>query len=524
MKCSAINMVPCALVVALAGCGGAPYGGDGSEGGSAGAAGSGGAGGSAGAGASGGAAGAGGAAGSGASGGTAGTGGSGGTTPTCDEAASPADEACVIDDELAVFVSPAGGVAAAGTQADPLGSVQAGLTKAKADGKRLFVCADGGDFAENVSLGAALAGVEVWGGFKCDGWGFDAGLKATVAPASGVPLTATDIHTETSFQFVRFVAPAGVAPGDSSVGGFISESSALSFEQVEFAAQGGVSGAAGTRVDVSAPSPSAITGQGASGNDAGASRSFTCADTGEMTRGARGGDGAPAEAGGDGLPAITVPNPNGGKGGELGADCAEGGSGRSGNPGAAGSVGAGAATLGTLSASGWAPQAGASGGFGGVAQGGGGGRGGATGGGGGGGAGGCGGAPGGAGGGGGASVALLLFNAPVTLKDVQLTTGDAGDGGDGADGQGGLDGGEAGGRIGSGCDGGTGGRGGAGGGGGGGAGGVSAGVLHLGAAPVREGGGVSLGAPGAAGGSGSSGSTAGSGVPGQAAEVLSLNP
>ncbi len=516
MKWSAIKGVPCALVVLVAGCGDAPYGGDGTAG-TGGLAGTGGVGGA------GGVSGSGGAAGTGASGGAGGVGGSGGTGPHCDESLSPAEDSCVIADELAVFVSPAGESGAAGTRAEPLGSVQAGLVKAKAEGKRLFVCADGGDYAENVSLGAGLAGVEVWGGFKCDGWGFDSALKATVAPASGVPFTATGIDAETSFRFVRFRAPVGVAPGGSSVGGFVADSSGLSFEQVEFIAREGASGASGVRSDVGAPG-SSIDGDSASGINAGEGTAMTCAHTGEGTTGAPGGRGGTVPGpGGNGTPAITTPNPNGGKGGEVGASCSEGGGGRDGNPGSGGTLGTGAATLGTLTASGWVPQAGTGGSHGQVGQGGGGGRGGLTGGGGGGGAGGCGGAPGGGGGGGGASVALLLFNAPVQLKDVQLTAGDGGDGGVGAEGQGGLDGGAAGLPATSGCMAGEGGRGGAGGGGGGGAGGVSAGVLHVGAAPVREGGNIVIGAPGAPGAAGG-GSSASAGIAGEAAEVLSLEP
>lgn len=513
MRYSVVSLTTTCALAVLAACGGEPYAGEG-VGGSAGTSGSGGAAGS-------GAAGSGGAGGSGASGGTASTGGSGGTTPTCDETASPADEACVIDDDLAVFVSPAGGVDSAGTQADPLKSVQAGLAKAKAAGKRLFVCADGGDFEENLALGAALAGVEVWGGFKCDGWGFDAGLKATVAPVSGVPISATGIDAETSFRYVRFRAPAGVAPGESSIAGFVSESSALSFEQVEFVAQSGVSGVAGTRTDVSAPDASELNGRGASGDAGGQSRSFTCDHTGETTRGGRGGEGAPADRGDDGLPVITSPNPDGGRAGELGGDCSTG-VGRAGNPGPDGTSGVSAATLGTLTVNGWAPEGGTEGRHGRVGQGGGGGRGGLTGGGGGGGAGGCGGAPGGGGGGGGASVALLLFNSPIQLKDVELTAADAGDGGAGAAGQKGLNGGFAGNPAADGCGGGRGGQGGAGGGGGGGAGGVSVGVLHLGGAPVCEGGSITVGAPGAPGSAGSG--SAAAGVPGEATEVLSLSP
>ncbi|MBX3182812.1 MAG: hypothetical protein KF915_09295 [Polyangiaceae bacterium] len=429
----------------------------------------------------------------------------------------------MIDDALAVFVSPAGRADAAGTQADPLGSVQAGLAKAKGDGKRLYVCADGGDFDENLSLDNQLVGVAVWGGFKCDGWRFDATLRATVAPTSGVPLTAKDVYVASSFQYMRFKAPQGVAEGESSIAGFVANSTALSFERVEFIAQEGAKGADGKRSDVTeadlAPEGVDINGRDGKLWTGGASVEATCTRTGESTTGGRGQDrDIPASPG---LPTLDSPNPDGGSAGD--GYCAQGqGGGVTGNPGAPGESGDGAAAWGRLTVSAWTPASGEAGRYGQVGQGGGGGsmfETNTASAGGGGGAGGCGGAPGGAGGGGGASVALLLFNAPVTLRDVQLTAADAGDGGAGHAGQVGLAGGERGKGI--GCTGGRGGSGGDGGAGGGGAGGISAGVLHVGTAPTRTGGHILVGQAGAAGPGGSAdGSNAG--IAGHAAEVVPL--
>src|SRR5690606_27009058 len=107
------------------------------SGGSAGAAGGGAAGaaGSSGA-AGGGSGGVGGSAGSGATGGSAGSaaaggsGGTGGDASACDPTALPADDACVVDEEYAVFVSPSGDDNAAGSRAAPLGSVGKGVTAA----------------------------------------------------------------------------------------------------------------------------------------------------------------------------------------------------------------------------------------------------------------------------------------------------------------------------------------------------------------------------------------------------------
>ncbi|MEZ4373796.1 MAG: hypothetical protein R3B07_23445 [Polyangiaceae bacterium] len=510
-----------------AGNGGAAGAGGNSMGGSAGDAGS------AGSGASGGAAG------SGATGGTAGTAGAGGTGPVCDPTSAPGDDACVIDDQYAMFVSPNGDdTSGDGSQASPFASIAKGITAANTAGKRLYVCADGGSYDEQVSLDATNAGVQAWGSFKCSDWSYDNTLKATVAPSvEGYALSADSVTTDTRLEGFEFDAQSATSAGGNSIAAFVKDSTALTLVSVKLVAGDGMKGADGARADYSQPANTAIDGKNANMLAGGGSQSYAACPGGGTTVGAIGGagDAATPAGGGDGTPALTSPDANGGKGGvgglPLKACNAEGG-GNAGNAGPAGSPGAGASILGTLSTIGWVAENGTDGQPGSVGQGGGGGRGGTTGGGGGGGAGGCGGAPGGAGQGGGASVALMLVASPITLTNVDLVAGNAGAGGKGSDGQAGLFGGKKGSGTGTGsgtsfgCDGGFGGDGGGGGGAGGGAGGVSVGILFSGTAPTVSGGSTTKGSAGAAGAGGTAGSgsvKASDGVAGVSEDTLDMS-
>ncbi|MGE0328103.1 MAG: PE-PGRS family protein, partial [Polyangiaceae bacterium] len=194
------------------------------------------------------------------------------------------------------------------------------------------------------------------------------------------------------------------------------------------------------------------------------------------------------------------PDLGGGAGGMFYFDCSLGGGGAPGANGANGDPGAGATRQGTVTDAGWVPASGELGTAGHVGQGGGGGRGSLESGGGGGGAGGCGGGPGSYGTGGGGSIALLLFNASVSLVDSELVSAQGGDGGSGTIGQLGMSGGAKGLRSQStACDGGDGGRGGRGGLGGGGAGGISAAIVYSGPAPTVTSSVLTPGSGGAAG-------------------------
>ena len=488
--------------------------------GSGGAAGAGGSGGTAGTAGSGGAAGSGGSAGSGATGGTAGTAGSGGTGPQCDPTSLPGEDACVIDDEYGVFVSPSGSDSDPGTMAAPFATIGKGLEEAKAAGKRLYVCADGGSFDETVSLTAAHAGISAWGSFKCSDWTYDTSLKARVAPTSeGYALTADSVNTSTLLDGFEFEVQSATQVGGSSIAAFVKTSNALELSRVKLVAGAGMKGADGTRSDYS--QPSGLDGGDATVATGGTGTEYTQCPGGGTTKGGLGG--ALNLGGGTGT---RSPGTNPVNAGIGGAACGGGGLGGIGEPGLEGNAGTASSALGTLDGAGWIPADSGAGTPGTIGQGGGGGRGGSSGGGGGGGAGGCGGSPGGGGKGGGASIALLLVNSPITLTEVELVSSAAGAGGKGSDGQEGLLAGAGGQRAGSvgtaGCDGGDGGQGGPGGGGAGGPGGVSAGILHLGTAPTVTGGSITAGtagAPGVGGKAGASGSKAADGLAGVAEQI-----
>jgi len=441
-------------------------------------------GGGGGSGGTGGTSGTGGAGGSGAAGGTGGAsggGGAGGDGGSCDTSKSPSEEACLVSDTNAVFVSPTGKSGATGTKADPLKSFADAVTKAKTAGHgRVIGC--NGDYDEKLTLTSAADGIKIYGGFKCADWSYDATAKANLKPTTtGIVLTVDTLAAGATFEDVGFIAMPGSAPGESSIAAFAKESGAISMKRVKLEAGKGVKGAAGTKTDFTYPTQTTLEGKNATGDTGAAFNQVTCPD-GAKTTGAKGGDGgAGVSGGGVGQPAL-----GGGIGGTAGAPCTGAGVGGVGSNAVAVTPAAGAKTLGAIGANGWSGTPGGDGTPGGPGQGGGGGTGDATsGGGGGGGAGACGGAPGKGGAAGGSSVALLALNTTVTLDSSDLVATDAGDGGAGAAGQIGQQLGGAGGAKASfGCNGGNGGKGADGGAGGGGAGGVSAGVVWKGKTPT----------------------------------------
>ncbi|MBK9002248.1 MAG: hypothetical protein IPM35_41540 [Myxococcales bacterium] len=436
----------------------------------------------------GGAGGTGGTSGTGGTGNTGGTGGQGGATGgsggdggTCDTTKSPSEEACLVSDANAVFVSPTGSATGAGTKADPLKSFADAVAKAKTAGHgRVIGC--NGDYDEKLSLTSAADGIKIYGGFKCADWSYDATAKANLKPTTrGIVLTVDTLAAGATFEDVGFIAMPGADPGESSIAAFAKESGTISMKRVKLEAGKGVKGAAGTMTPFTYPAQTTLEGKSATGDTGAAFNQVTCPD-GTKTTGGKGGDGgAGFSGGGGGQPAL-----GGGLGGTAGAPCTGAGMGGVGSNGVAVTPAAGAKSFGSIAIGGWSGAPGVDGTPGGPGQGGGGGAGDATsGGGGGGGAGACGGAPGKGGGAGGSSIALLALGTTVTVDSSELVSTDAGDGGEGAAGQTGQQLGGAGGNKASfGCVGGNGGKGADGGAGGGGAGGVSAGVVWKGKTPT----------------------------------------
>ena len=479
---------------------------------------------------------------------SSGSGGASGTTTTgdsggggsaaCDPKTLPSDDACVVTDELGIFVRVDGNDANAGTMQKPLATLQAAVDKAAAEGKRVYAC--GESFSQHLSV---PAGVEIYGALACaSGWAYDAAEPTELNEPEGSadpPLQLQSVSGTKLFDLVINAADKTDAT-ESSIA-VVAEQVEASFVRCRITAGKTVSGVDGE----DASSDAATTGElGKKGDDADCQSSNVIAYGGASvsnancpsTKSGKGGDGGLPSPGGNGEAGLPASSGGGIGFGQGLFACTSGGAGA---VGAMGDAGDGASGNGSLGKSGYDGVSGADGKAGGVAQaGGGGGKAppscgpdksvvGAAGGSGGGG--GCGGAPGKGGGWAGSSIALLSLASTITLTDSVLIAGAAGDGGQGGDGQPGGDGGEVGaggkgyGSSVAGCDGGLGGKGGDGGNGGGGSGGHSLAIAYLGTAPTVLGA-MSL-TPSAAGkgGLGGNASNANKGADGTAAAMLAFD-
>ncbi|MCL2723593.1 MAG: DUF1565 domain-containing protein [Polyangiaceae bacterium] len=396
-------------------------------------------------------------------------------------------------DDKGVFVSNMGSDANDGTMEAPVRTIGKALTLL--GGKpNVYVCA--GNYAEQVVLDGSISVSDIYGGFDCTSWQYNAGNQTVVkSPNSDYALKIADFTSLITISDMEFDARDATTSGASSIAVFVSNAN-VKFERSAIVAGKGNDGADGqTRSNYSGSN--APSGNPASGSTGGTARTCACTNNSITTGGHGGNGGSPATNGDVGTPfedccglagvanqtcgTGAVPGTGGGQWGAHGDD------GLDGVGAAAPPAGTVTAAFGSLDNMGWHPALSAAGEDGRTGQGGGGGGGsynastGATGGGGGGGCGGCGGAGGGAAQAGGASIALLSFRSTVTLDDSSLSAGNAGNGGVGAIGQSyqwGSDGGAGGAN--GGCQGGGGGEGGNGGASAGGAGGVSAGVLWIG--------------------------------------------
>jgi hypothetical protein len=463
-----------------------------------------------------------------------------GATPTCGVSCSanyhvcnadclsnadePSDtsDPCILTETFGVFVAPGGSdTTGTGSRTAPYATVGHAMDEAKTAGlARVYACGTAGNYAENLAVGSARAGVTVYGGLNCTTtpatWTYNASDQATIAPATGYALQATAAVT---FEDFSFVSTPGATAGASSIAVFVNGATGVVLERCDAHA-----GTAATGQSSTQPAPYGSTGPSGNPGNAPIAGGGTGAGGAAMPNPSCttsiGGAGGSAKLGEsttllDGQSGQPGTNDNAGTSAECGATEQGGGMGVG---GAAGSSGAAATTWATFSASGWSPTGGQTGGTADVGQGGGGGGASAAvnslGGGGGGGAGGCGGVGGPPGSGGGSSVALLVFDSSVTLESCALSASNAGNGGGGAAGQTGQGGGSGGAGSTGACGGGTGGSGGNGGPGGGGAGGVSAGVLWAGTTPTITGGSQTFGTAGAAGQNGDGTTTATDGTAG----------
>lgn len=348
----------------------------------------------------------------------------------------------------AVFVATGGSDAATGSKANPLQTINAGITKAAAEGKDVYVA--GGTYNQVLDL---ADNVGVYGGYLPFS-GARSNDETTVV--NGSPQAAlADGDTGVVLQLLTLNGATPAGAGQSSYGLRAINGSSAVLQKVTATAGNGTAGANGTN-----------GGNGRAGANGGAGTAGGCIpDFGTPAAGGPGGstsvlftsgfDGGNGGAGGA-FPAAPVPGSNG-----TGADHGNGGvaglgtnglSGTSGDPapGSAAPAGASGGNAGfpaTTSGNAWTGNAGANGSMGTHGSGGGGGGGGAGntdfqspysngggGSGGGGGEGGAGGAGGTGGQPGGGSFGVFAHDSGVVLQNSTLTPGNGGDGGNGGTG------------------------------------------------------------------------------------------
>ncbi len=218
--------------------GGAAGNDGGGSGGSAGTSGTGGTSGSAGTGGSGGSAGTDGGAGSSGSAGAAGS-----DAATCDPTKAPSEDACVVADQYGVFVSPTGDdVSGDGSMTAPYATLAKALTEAKSAGKRVYACADGGDFTESVAIDASLDGLEVFGGLRCSDWAYSSALKTKDAAPDATAWTVTGLSAGLRVEDFEIDAADAAASGESSIAMSVASSTGVTLARVALHAGKGADG------------------------------------------------------------------------------------------------------------------------------------------------------------------------------------------------------------------------------------------------------------------------------------------
>jgi hypothetical protein len=418
--------------------------------------------------------------GNGSGGGSSGAGGSdagaaGGGSNGCDAAKSPREEACLVADDFAVFVSPDGDDKHDGTQTAPFASLTKAATVA---GERAILVCDA-TYDEHVVI---TNGARVYGGFKCTDWSAE-DAKPLFKPTSAGPALKIDgVADAIVVEGVGFEVGDAKDAGETALTAIVNASPKVTFGAVWLKAGKGKTGANGTLAPFTFPARTDLDGNSATDTMGGAPQPYTCPGS-VKTSGGIGGTASPGgQAGGIGTPDLDGP---GGEAGQPPLACGAGGSGLNGANAPDAAAASGAKTSGSITPAGWNSTAGGDGANGSPGQGGGGGASTEDAGGGGGGAGACGGAGAKGGQGGGGSIALGVLDSVVKLEACELVTADAGDGGSSVAGQSADKPNNKGGRAGNGavgaCPGGSGGLGGDGAAGGGGAGGISVGIVWTGA-------------------------------------------
>jgi hypothetical protein len=461
--------------------------------------------------------------------------------PTCSGTVGSREEGCPIEDPEGFFVSRAGNASNAdGSRAHPFTTIIAAINAASpqtdagpADGgssttKRIYVCADAGEYAETLQLNASRDGLAFYGGFRCADWKYAPTVRTKLASPGEIAWTMSGIAKGVTVEDFDVRSADATLSTTSSIAMIVTQSSKnVVLRRMTITAGKGSDGTRGSNGNNGADG--IVVGPEQAGKPAVCVNPPTSQYPGYWNRtlpvpyGGNGGAGwldMNGDRGVRGGPIVNVTPPdvdNGGAGATtLGTDGTKGGGGSRGNDGAAASS---FPMNDGFGPTGYTTGGGASGVDGYAGQGGGGGgaskgsttcaapSGGA------GGVGGTGGKHGTGGRSGGVSVALWVWNSAVTISDVTLVSSNGGSGGDG--GNGGVGGkgqvGAPGGAgnttngIGAAGAGGKGGDGGNGGAGAGGNGGHSYPLVFHGAAPTKTGVIYTPGQPGLPGGGGLTG-------------------
>lgn len=166
--------------------------------------------------------------------------------PNCDITQLPSQNACVVEEQAGVFVAGPGnggsdtGIAD-GTRAHPYATIQKGITTAKDQKKRVYVCL--GDYAEQITL---ADGVSIFGNLDCtQSWKVSPTLHAAVKAGNSPAATANQIQTATRIEGLDVIAAAGSATSKSSIGLVATSSPGLTFANATIESGNGFDGVDG---------------------------------------------------------------------------------------------------------------------------------------------------------------------------------------------------------------------------------------------------------------------------------------
>lgn len=119
-----------------------------------------------------------------------------------------------LTDELGVFVAETGRDTGSGSHTSPFASIQVGIDRAKAVGKRVYVCA--GTYKESLVIANAIS---IIGGLDCTALEWRLGVGFSRVESSSSPVVkATNITVTTRLEGLEVVAPNATAPSGSSIG------------------------------------------------------------------------------------------------------------------------------------------------------------------------------------------------------------------------------------------------------------------------------------------------------------------